>query len=268
MEQREYDAGEIILKEGDPSDFAYRIASGEVEVYMEHDGQTVVLGTVKAGEFLGEMGVIEGQPRSASARAKTRVAAKPLERGEFFQLISEDSSSAHRLISRLCERLREANRKLAEATVSGNVCICTVEDEPSKAEADVKGKSAESRLTLLPASQQLASHLPEDGLLVSKLPFSIGRSPKANEPAPTVPIDLNLPDSVPFRLSRQHFSLGRHLDRYVVLDLGSTLGTEVNGEFLGHHFGKDFEYLEIGENAVTAGGVGSPFTFKVLLEQA
>jgi len=54
----------------------------------------------------------------------------------------------------------------------------------------------------------------------------------------------------------------------VVLDLGSTLGTEVNGEFLGHHFGKDFEYLEIGENAVTAGGVGSPFTFKVLLEQA
>lgn len=123
------------------------------------------------------------------------------------------------------------------------------------------------RLTLVPASEQLTSHLPKEGISVSKLPFFVGRIPKAKEPGPTVPIDLRLPDSVPFRLSRQHFALSRYPNGYAVADLASTLGTGVNGEFLGHHFGKDFEYLKVGENRITAGGVGSPFTFKVLLEQ-
>lgn len=274
MEQREYDAGDVILRQGDQSDFVYRIMSGEVEVFAELDGQTVVLGILKAEEFLGEMGIIEGKPRSASARAKNHVAAALLERGEFFQLMSKDSSSAYQLITRLCERLRVASRKLAEATVSGEVHAYTVEDADSTSEsqnlspeANIKSEAAESRLMLLPASQRLTSYLPKGGISVSKFPFSVGRLPLANEPGPTVPIDLALADSPPFRLSRQHFSLSRHQNGYAVVDLGSTLGTAVNGELLGHHFGKDFEYLKIGENRITAGGVGSPFTFKVLLEQ-
>jgi hypothetical protein len=44
------------------------------------------------------------------------------------------------------------------------------------------------------------------------------------------------------------------------------LGTQVNGEFLGHHFSKDFGSLKIGENKISAGGEGSPFSFKVLVQ--
>ena len=273
MEQREYDAGDLILKEGDPSDLAYRIMSGEVEVYTEIEGRAVVLGTVKAGEFLGEMGIIEGKPRSASARAKTHVVAMSLQRGDFLRLMSQDSSSAHRLIVRLCERLRAASRKLAEATVSKETCICAVEeaDSPGGSQnlnlpANGPTEQGELRLTLFPASARLDAYLPREGTLVNKFPFSVGRVPIGNESGPTIPIDLSLTDSAPFRLSRQHFALSRHLDRYVVSDLGSTLGTEVNGQFLGYHFGKDSEYLRVGENTITAGGVGSPFTFKILLE--
>ena len=54
----------------------------------------------------------------------------------------------------------------------------------------------------------------------------------------------------------------------MVLDLGSTLGTEVNGEFLGEHFANDVKYLNTGENTITAGGMESPFTFTVRLEKA
>jgi hypothetical protein len=54
----------------------------------------------------------------------------------------------------------------------------------------------------------------------------------------------------------------------VVLDLGSTLGTEVNGEFLGEHFDKDVKHLHMGENTITAGGMESPFTFIIRLEKA
>ena len=70
MKKRAYNAGDIILREGDPSDVVYKIVSGDVEVFKEQDGQTIVLGVMKEGEFLGEMGVVDDEPRSASARAK------------------------------------------------------------------------------------------------------------------------------------------------------------------------------------------------------
>jgi CRP/FNR family cyclic AMP-dependent transcriptional regulator len=49
----------------------------------------------------------------------------------------------------------------------------------------------------------------------------------------------------------------------LVSDLGSTLGTMVNGRAIGHHFMTDAESLHRGENHVVAGGWGSPFEFLV-----
>jgi hypothetical protein len=56
---------------------------------------------------------VDGQPRSASARAKDCVSLKIFEKKEFFRLISQDSSSAYRLISRLCKQMRTITRRLA-----------------------------------------------------------------------------------------------------------------------------------------------------------
>ncbi len=275
MEQRDYHPGDVILREGEPSDFVYRVITGEVEIFSELEGQTVVLGTVNSGDFLGEMGIIDGQPRSASARAKDEVTVTRLERWEFFRLMSGESSSAFRLIARLGDRLRAVSRKLAEVTVSKNAYTYTLEDPTSDSDSPTlpglvvaHSESAQPRIRILPASREASSALPQDGLPVSRLPFSVGRLTQSNEPGPNVPIDLRLPDTPPFRLSRQHFSVSRHLNGYVVLDLGSTLGTQVNGESLGHHFGKDYKYLQKGENMVQAGGVGSPFAFKVIVEDA
>ena len=76
MTKHSYKEGELVFKEGDPSHFACRIVSGEVEVIKELDDQTVVIGNVKEGEFVGEMGVIEGRPRSATVRTKSEVTAE------------------------------------------------------------------------------------------------------------------------------------------------------------------------------------------------
>jgi len=91
------------------------------------------------------------------------------------------------------------------------------------------------------------------GITVMKLPFTVGRLPVGKEPEPAVPIDLRISDSRPFRLSRQHFAFYQNLKGCGILELGSTLGTEVNGVFLGHNFGKDFEYLKLGENKIGIG---------------
>lgn len=275
MEPRDYQPGELILKEDDPTDFVYRIISGEVEIFSERDGKVVVLGTLRPGDFVGELGILDGQPRCASARARGDVTTSRMERWEFFRLMSEDSGSAARLIARLSDRLRAVSRKLAEVAVSKNAYIYTIEEHTTEADGSAHpgsgvspSDSAEPRITILPASKEVGSVLPRDGLRLTRLPFSVGRLTRENEPPANMPIDLKLQDTPPFRLSRQHFSVSREANGYVVLDLGSTLGTQVNGECLGHNFGQDHRYLQRGENLIQAGGIDSPFTFKVLVEEA
>ena len=256
MEERQYQEGEIILKQGDPSEFVLRIMIGEVEVYTEKDGHEVILGTVKNNDFLGEMGAIERQPRSASARAKTQVTAIFFERWEFLRLMSEEASSAYRIIVRLSERLRAVNEKLAVETV-------LYEEETAGERKDCETLS----LRLYSPSESLRSYIPKEGLAITKFPFTVGRSSDGSPSPPTSETELNLPDSPPFRLSPQHFSLDDSSEGYVVKDWGSNLGTEVNGEFLGEGFGHDRTLLKKGENLIIAGGVHSPFVFKVILEK-
>ena len=274
MEQCEFNPGDLILQEGDPSEVVYETISGEVEVFTKLEDRTIILGMVKAGEFLGEMGIIEHRPRNASARAKTKVSALRLEKWEFLKLMSENPSSAHRLITRLSERLRALNERLAEATLSKQTATSTLENTSSGisslgAPITTQGREdmEDLRITLLSSSQYVAQHMPQEKLAVTKFPFSIGRKPLDGEPSSSVPMDLVLPDGPPFRLSRQHFALGQQGNGYVVLDLGSTLGTKVNGEFLGENFANDCTYLNLGENTIIAGGMESPFTFTVLVEK-
>ena len=274
MTEREYNAGDIILKEGDPSDFAYMILSGEVEISTEFGGEAVILGVMKAGEFLGEMGIVNGQPRSASARAKNDVSLKIFEKKEFFLLISQDSSSAYRLISRLCEQLRTITRRLAVAEATKQISDSIESEAPFNrpldflAEAQPERGPINYRYTLLPSSPRLISVMPTEGMEIMKWPFLIGRLPEGAEAAPVRTIDLIIPDKRPFRLSRQHFALYQDREGGGILDLGSTSGTQVNGQYLGLHFSKDFEYLKPGENRIVAGGLDSPFVFKVLVEPA
>ncbi len=273
MKQGKYNAGDIIFKEGDPSDFVYKIVSGEVEVFMESGGKTVTLGWMKAGEFLGEMGIVDDQPRSASARAKNQVSMIIYKEDEFFRLISRDSLSAEKLILRLCERLRKVSRKFTEVTLSmkkedvrePEASMSEPQDLPASPTIETKGSDG-MRLTLIPLSQQLKTLLPEEGIQLMKLPYSVGRLPMGDEPESAMHIDLQLPDHRPFRLSRRHFALYENPDGYGILDLGSALGTALNEDFLGHNFGKDFGYLKMGDNIVTAGGIDSPFIFKILME--
>jgi CRP/FNR family transcriptional regulator, cyclic AMP receptor protein len=93
------------------------------------------------------------------------------------------------------------------------------------------------------------------------LPFVAGRIPVEGEVKPALRPDLE--DEEPFHLSRQHFMIAGSGDRLVVSDLGSALGTIVNGQPIGHHLMKDAAPLHRGENLVFAAGWDSPFEFLV-----
>ena len=60
MPRRRYDSGDVIFREGEPSDSVCKIIEGRVEVVKEEDTRRVVLGHISEGDYVGEMGVIEG----------------------------------------------------------------------------------------------------------------------------------------------------------------------------------------------------------------
>ncbi len=93
--------------------------------------------------------------------------------------------------------------------------------------------------------------------------FSIGR---ADEHSIDQNAALLLPDSMPSRLSVNHFTVLNTLDGVVVWDFESSLGTEVNGVTIGYEFLKDYETLKAGENKIVAGGQDSPFRFQIVVE--
>lgn len=102
-------------------------------------------------------------------------------------------------------------------------------------------------------------------LVIGDLPFIVGREPVTEEELPPFEPDLKLDDAVPFRLSRNHFTIEKRDGSYHVRDLRSTLGTIVNGEPIGNHFRTDDAALRDGENEVIAGGMDSPFVFSVFV---
>jgi len=272
----QYRAGDTIFRKDDPSEFVCRIISGEVEVVRETEGNSVVLGVVHAGEFIGEMGVIEGRSRSASVRALNEVTIELIGKDDFLELVSADSDTAFQLLSRLSARLRETDRQLVEAIlseqgkvaseISDQVIAFAVPSEPvpPASELEIKG-----RLKIFAGSENLVNQLPNGGMDVTKLPFLIGRKPGEDEAnISTLGIDLQLVDERPFRLSRGHFALqSRDGGGYSIRDLGSFLGTQVNEQFLGNDFGCDFVELNAGDNIIVAGGANSPFVFRVSVEE-
>ena len=67
--------GEIVLLQGEHGDEAYLVRDGEVDVVRAQDAVERVVGHVSSGAFLGEVSVLTGMPRSATARAVTPVRA-------------------------------------------------------------------------------------------------------------------------------------------------------------------------------------------------
>src|SRR5262249_50452782 len=103
---------QVLFREGDPADSVFRLLSGAVDILRELDGDPVLLGTVGAGQFIGEMGVVESRPRSATARASSEVEVEILTPTEFLDQIARSPRAARELIQRLSQRLREADDRI------------------------------------------------------------------------------------------------------------------------------------------------------------
>jgi CRP-like cAMP-binding protein len=251
MAELQFRAGETLFRPGDASDRAFLIEAGEVELLGGSAEQPSRIGVLGPGDVCGEMGLIEERPRRFAARAVTDVRAAAMSRDEFEDLLTRDPARCRRYLKSLFERLRALAHGSELAVVAEQPLAGTVMP----------------RVTIHPLTRRAAETLPDEGLLVTKFPFRIGRAPEANERDSMDLNDLWLLDRMPFHVSRNHASIAlTDAGKLVVNDRGSQLGLIVNEEVLGGWKGRLQATLDPGDNTVVIGGRMSPYQFRVSID--
>jgi len=135
---------------------------------------------------------------------------------------------------------------------------------PQRREEATEGRAFDVVLVgLTPAAA--AVFFPARDLRLTHLPFRVGRRPVAGEAQPIEMNDLQLSDTMPFNVSRDHFAIERVPDGVQVRDRGSHVGTIVNGVRIGGHHHVATAPLAVGENEVVVGSPMSPFRFRVVV---
>ena len=197
----------------------------------------------------GDIGVDDERPLFTLGGRRLRREAQHVTRDELVDLLPQRREDTFRHLRMLFERLRAAN-------------VLAVQSP--RAEESTEDRAFDVVLFgLTPAAAAL--FLPAGTLRLAHLPFRVGRLPVAGEAQPIEVNDLHLPDTTPFNVSRDHFTIECAPDGVQVRDRGSYVGTIVNGVQIGRHHHVATMPLAVGDNEVVAGSPRSPFRFRVVV---
>lgn len=120
MRPKRIKAGTVFIQEGEirQNDYMLLVLEGDIAVENELPGlsETMVVNIIGPGHLIGEMGVLDGSPRSATCTATTDIAAAVLSRTALMRLLKDEPRVGSRLLlaisKRMADRLRETTRKL------------------------------------------------------------------------------------------------------------------------------------------------------------
>jgi len=107
--------GDIVFEEGDEAIFAYVLTEGVIEIVQTTKGEQHVLGKVEKGTVFGEMAIIDGFPRSASARAAADCKVQEVGHKEFLNYISKKPDAAFSIMTRLSGFVRSADKQTSKS---------------------------------------------------------------------------------------------------------------------------------------------------------
>ena len=106
QECQTFAAGETIFRQGDPRTFMYVVNEGEVEIRLGNK----LLEVVEAGGIFGEMAMIDGSPRTATATAQSDCKLFPIDEKRFEFLVQQTPYFALEVMRVLAARLRRVDR--------------------------------------------------------------------------------------------------------------------------------------------------------------
>jgi len=129
--KRRYRRGENIVEQGKKSNALFIMLTGRARVVStDNRGREVILATLKPGDYIGEMSLIDNEPHSATVQAEIQTDVLELARTDFARCLPENTSMAYAVMKGLVQRLRHADRKiesLALMDVYGRVARALLE---------------------------------------------------------------------------------------------------------------------------------------------
>lgn len=164
-------AGTVLFREGDVGDFMYVIQTGEVDISRAADGVDTVIATLPAGEFFGEMSLLTGRPRSATATVRRDARVLRIEPRTFEAMLRGKTEIGLRMIRSLAMRLERANQQIELLLMSSPThrvvqCLRQMADQQIAA---VGGLSERAALYLPVTLAELATRVALDALEVEAI---------------------------------------------------------------------------------------------------
>ncbi|MFN8897849.1 MAG: Crp/Fnr family transcriptional regulator [Pseudomonadota bacterium] len=111
--KRRFRRGEIVVEQGRKSNALFILLNGRARVLTaDTRGREVILAVLEAGDYVGEMSLIDNEPHSATVRAEVQTDMLVLARADFARCLPENSTLSYGIMRGLVRRLRNADRQI------------------------------------------------------------------------------------------------------------------------------------------------------------
>ena len=111
-ERLTYDTGQVLFNAGDVGDAAYIVIKGTVEISVPTPSGPIVINNMGKNEILGEIAIYGEVPRTATAKALTKLEVFKISKELFMKIIRENPDAAIELIKTLASRLASTTTQL------------------------------------------------------------------------------------------------------------------------------------------------------------
>ncbi len=111
-----YEAGDVIFRQGEPSEALYIILEGTVGMTREQAAGKVHLAQISEGNMIGETGVLCGENRTATAEATSPVTVLLIDRHAFNEVARDVPQVSFAIARELARRLEDMNKQLSAST--------------------------------------------------------------------------------------------------------------------------------------------------------
>jgi CRP-like cAMP-binding protein len=112
--------GTVLFRKGDTGSTLYAVCTGSVRISAPSDhGRDAIFNVIPAGEFFGEIALLDGGPRTANAVAIEDSVLMIIARRDFIPLVRENSDMAMSLIELICARLRRTSEQVEDIVFLG-----------------------------------------------------------------------------------------------------------------------------------------------------
>ena len=179
----------VLFQEGDAGDGLYGILAGRVTFTVDSlKGKELILNVLGPGDFFGEIALLDGKGRTATAVTRDACRLLFLARSEFISFFGERPHAMSRIIELLCARLRRSTEWIADATFLdlstrlAKQLVILVQDESSSRTGTVRVSHAELAGMLGVSRERVSRQLAvwsEKGILEQGHGFLVVRNRKA-----------------------------------------------------------------------------------------